>query len=75
MAWSGHEKHVQISGANDAVQVGVNKVQARRGAPVTEQSGLDMDGREWLGQQWVGEQIDLPDRQVVRGPPPSVEGR
>ena len=26
-----------------------------------------------LGQQWVGQQVDLPDRQVVGGPPVRVE--
>jgi hypothetical protein len=46
---------------------------ARRGAPVVEQPGLDVRGRERLPQQRVIAEIDLADGQVVRGPPVRVE--
>jgi len=53
--------------------VGVEEVQAGRGAPVSEQARLDVLRAERLAQERVGEQVDLADRQVVRGPPPGVD--
>ena len=38
-----------------------------------EQARLDVREGQLLAQQRVGEQIDLPDRQVVRGAPIGVD--
>ena len=48
-------------------------VQARRRAPVAEQPRLDVLPLQRLLQERVVEQIDLPDREVVGGPPVGVE--
>ena len=55
------------------VEMRVEEVEAGRGAPVAEQSGLDVVARQRGPQQRVVQQVDLPDRQVVRGAPPAVE--
>ena len=55
------------------VEVRVDEVLARRRAPVPEQARLDVRRLQWLGQQRVVEQIDLADRQIVRGAPVGVQ--
>src|SRR5450759_2346182 len=56
-----------------AVQVGVDEVQAGRRPEVAEQPWLDVVAGERLAEKWVGEKVDLPDREVVRGAPPTVD--
>jgi hypothetical protein len=48
------EEDLLTGAADQPVEVGVDEVQARRGAPVTEQPRLDVLGRERLAQQGVG---------------------
>ena len=55
------------------VEVGVEEVQPRRGAPVTEQARFDVLAGQRRAQQRVVQQVDLPDRQIVRRPPPAVD--
>ena len=55
------------------VQVGVDEVQTRRGAEVAEQARLDVLGPQRLPQERICEQVDLPDGQVVGGPPVGVQ--
>src|SRR5580704_15759993 len=62
--------HVQIALDDDAVQVRVKEIQPGRGAPMPQQAWLHMLEGEGLGEQRIVEEIDLPDAQVVRGPPP-----
>src|SRR5581483_2184127 len=64
--------HVQIITLDDPIQMHVEHVQARRRAPVTEQSRLDVLTLEWLFQQRVVEQVNLADRQIVGRPPVSI---
>ena len=64
---------VQVGVPDHPVEVRVDQVEARRGAPVPEQPRLDVLGPQRLGQQRVAEQVDLPHGQVVRRPPPRVE--
>ena len=64
---------VPVTRADEPVQMRPDQVQAGRGAPVAEQARLDVLGGEWLAQQRVVEQVDLPDREVVRGAPPCVD--
>ena len=58
---------------DDAVEVGVEEVEPGRGTPVPEQAMLDVVARQRLAQQGVVKQVDLPDRQVVGGAPPTVD--
>ena len=51
----------------------VEEGQTRTGAPMPEQSGLDVFRRQRLTQQRVRQQVDLADGQVVVGPPPGVQ--
>ena len=55
------------------VEVGVEERQAGRGAPVAQQSRLDVVARQGLAQQRVVEQVDLAHRQEVRRAPPGVD--
>ncbi len=73
MAGAGHEQHVLAALSDDAVEVGVEQVEPWGRPPVPEQSGLHMFGSKWFPQQRVVHQVDLPYRQVVGGPPVSVE--
>src|SRR5215510_5260172 len=68
-----HVDHVQVVLPDDAVQVHVEEVQARRRAPVSEQPWLDVLARERLAQERVVEQVDLPDGEVVRRAPERVQ--
>src|SRR5205814_7124259 len=64
-----HVDHVQPVLGDDAVQVGVDEVEPRRGAPVPQQPGLDvLDGEGPIEQRIVLE-IDLADGGIVRGAP------
>ena len=60
---------------DDPVQMHVDEVLAGRRAPMAEQPRLDVLRLERLPQQRVVEQIDLADRQVVRGAPVRVHAR
>ncbi len=68
-----HVHHGLVTGGDRPVQVCPDEVQPGGGAPVTEQPGLDVLGPQRLGQQRVGHQVDLADRQVVGGPPVTIE--
>ena len=70
---AGDVERVEVVADDDAVEVRPQERQARGGAPVPEQPGLDVLGRERLAQERVVHQVDLPDGQVVRGAPPGVE--
>jgi hypothetical protein len=65
---SGDIDDVQVVLPDDAVQVDVDEIQPRRRAPVPEQPRLDVLQRERLLQEGIVVEIDLPDRQIVRGP-------
>ena len=73
VAGAGDEDHVEVVAPDQSREVGIEQVEARRGAPMPEEPGLDVLGRQRLGEQRVVEQIDLPDREVVRRPPPGVD--
>src|SRR5579875_2232359 len=69
MAGAGYVDHVQVVLFDQAVQVNVNEIQARRGSPVAEKAGLYVFLGERPLQQWVVVEIDLADRKVVGSPP------
>jgi hypothetical protein len=72
VAGADHVNHVQPVRRDQAVQVHVEEVQARRRAPVTEQTALDVIDRQRHVEQRIVLQVDLADRQVVRGAPVGV---
>ena len=53
--------HVQIVFFDQPVQVHVNEIEPGGGAPMPEQTGLDVLERERGFEQWIVLQIDLPD--------------
>eukprot|EP01013_Petalomonas_cantuscygni_P028399 TRINITY_DN5224_c0_g1_i2.p1 TRINITY_DN5224_c0_g1~~TRINITY_DN5224_c0_g1_i2.p1 ORF type:complete len:108 (+),score=6.88 TRINITY_DN5224_c0_g1_i2:2-325(+) len=57
---------------DDAVEMDIEKVEARRRAPMAKQARLDMFGFKRRFQQGIVHQIDLADRQVVGRLPISV---
>ena len=64
---------VDIARADHAVHVGIDQVEPGRRAPMAEQPWLDVLGRKRLLQERVVQEIDLADRQVVRGAPVRVD--
>ncbi len=67
------EDRVELPRPDGAVQVRVDEVEARRRAEVAEQPRLHVLPRQRLPEERVVEQVDLPDREVVRGAPVGVE--
>ena len=68
-----HVDRVQVTGADCAIEVHVDEVQAGRRAEVAEQTRLHVLLGQRLPEQRIREQVHLPDRQVVRGAPPRVD--
>ena len=64
--------HVQIVALDHPVEVNVEHIEPRRRAPVAKQPRLDVFSLERLFEQRIIEQIDLPDRQIIRRPPIGV---
>ncbi len=75
MAGAGDVDHVEIVLLDQPIEVGVDEVEARRRAPVPQESRLDVLLLERLAQQRIVEQIDLADRQIIGGPPVGVDQR
>jgi hypothetical protein len=73
MAGTGHEDDVQIARLDQTVQMRVDEVQAGGGAPVAEQTRLDVLDCERFPQQRVVQEVDLPDGEVIRRAPVRVE--
>ena len=59
--------HVQIVFFDQPVQVDINEIQPGRGAPMPEQTRLDVFELERGFEQGIVLQIDLPDREVICG--------
>src|SRR5262249_22219459 len=55
-----------------AIEVYAHHVETGRGAPVAQKSRLDVLPLEWLLQEGIVEEVDLPDRKGVQGPPVGV---
>ena len=53
--------------------MGVDKVEPRCGSPVAKQPRFDVFRLQWFVKEGIVEQIDLTDRQIVRGAPVPVE--
>lgn len=59
MTGAGNKQDIEILLRDDSVEMDINKVQARRCAPMTEQSGLDVFPLQRLSHEGISEQIDL----------------
>ena len=64
---------IQIVRLDHAVHVGVNEIQARRGAPVAQQARLDVLLAQRFAQQRIFHQIDLADRKIIGSAPVRVD--
>lgn len=53
--------------------MGVDEVEAGRRAPVPEQPRFDVFGGQRFAEQRIVQEVDLSDRQVVRGTPVAVD--
>ena len=72
VAGAGDVEHVQVVLRDDPVEVHVDEVLPRRGAPMPDHQRFHIRERQWPLQQRIVVQIDLADRQVVRRPPVRV---
>ena len=70
---AGDVDDVEIAMADDAVEMGVDEVEARCGAPVSEQARLDVFWRQRFAQQRVVQQVDLAHGQVIGGRPVGID--
>ena len=73
VAGPGDVDHVEIELFDHPVQMDVDEVQARRRAPVAEEARLDVFFFERDLEQRIVEEVDLPDRQIVRRTPVGVD--
>ncbi len=71
----GDVDHVEVALADAAAQMRIDEVEARGGAPVTEQPRLDVMPLERLLQQRVVVEVDLADREVVGCAPERIDVR
>ncbi len=63
---------VQVAVVDHPVQVDIDEVQPRRGAPVPQQPRLDVLKPQRLPEQRVVQQVYLAHGEVIRRPPPGV---
>ena len=70
---AGHIDHVQIVGADDAIEMRVNEILPGRRAPVSEQHAFDVCELQRFAQQRIVTQIELTDRKIIGRPPVAVD--
>ena len=73
MARTSHVDHVEIESSSHPVQMRVHEVETRRRSPMAQEPRFHMRRRQRFLEQRIVEQIDLPDRQIVRGSPIGVD--
>src|SRR5260370_6493232 len=61
--------HVQVKFFDQPVQVDIDEVEPGSGAPMPEQTRLDVFELEWGFEQRIVLQIDLPNGEIVCGAP------
>ena len=69
MAGAGEIDHIQIVLLDDPVEMGIDEILARTGAPVADDFLLDLFGGERAFQQGVVQKIELAGGKVVGGAP------
>lgn len=73
MPGSEYEHHLLAGAGDGAIEVGVGEGDTGHGAPVPDQPRFDVFGPQGFGEQGIVGQIELPDGEVVRRPPPGVQ--
>ena len=73
MPWPDDVNHVEVVALDDPVEVNIEHVQSRRGAPMSEKTRFDVIALQWFAQQGVVEKVDLPDREIVRCSPIGID--
>src|SRR5262249_5749012 len=69
MTRTGYVDDAQIVLLDQPIDVNVDEIQPRCGAPMTQQARLDVRDLERLVEQWIGEEVDLSHGDVVRRTP------
>src|SRR5206468_5541689 len=69
VTWTRHVDDVQVVLLDQPIEMNVDEIQPRCGAPVPQQSWFDMFELQRLVKQRIGIEIDLPYGEVVRGTP------
>ena len=67
--------HAQIARLDHTVEVRVDEIQPRRRAEVAEEPPLDVSGGEPFLQERIVVEVDLADREIIRGAPVGVDLR
>ena len=67
-----HEDHIQPALADEPVPVHVKKIEAGRGAPVSQQPRLHVVERQRPLQQRIVLEIDLANGKIIRRPPVGI---
>ena len=73
MAGTGDIDHVQVVFFNDAIQMHIDEILARRGAPMSHHQRFDVRLCQLFAEQRIVVQIDLAHRQVIGGPPIRID--
>ena len=73
VAGTGDVDHVQIIPSDCPVQMNIDEILAGRRSPMPDHQRFDMGEGERLAQQRIRVEIDLTNREVVRGAPVGVE--
>jgi hypothetical protein len=72
MPGPGDVNEVRIMRLDKAIEVNIDEVLPRRGAPVSKQPRLNLFRMERLSQQGVFKEVDLTDTEIVCCPPIAV---
>ena len=73
VAGTGDVDHVEIVQSDRPVQMDVDEILPRRRSPMPDHKRFDMREGERLAQHWIRVEVNLTDREVVRGAPVSVK--
>ena len=73
VAGTGDVEHIEVILFDDPIQMHIDEVLTRRGAPVSDHQRLHVRQLQRLSQQGVVIEIDLADGQVISGPPIGID--
>src|SRR6185437_3881260 len=73
MAGPADVNDVEVARPDGAIEMGIDKIQSRRGPPMSEQPRLDVFEPQRLAQESIIEQIYLTYRQIIGGTPVPVK--
>ncbi len=73
MAWPGDENRIQVALPDHTVHMRVNEIEPGRRTPVAQEPRLDVFQPKRLAQEGIVQEIDLPDRKIIRCAPIGIE--